>query len=123
MMKITRKQKLEQIDKISDILKQYKGLTKFNEKVFNSLVDKIIIGEKLESGEEDFYNIKFILKTGELINENLPNGKLNIGTNFGKYGFTITKQKLEEKEDNVSVYVLQRHPYVYSSNFFFVTHK
>ena len=88
MMKITRKQKLEQIDKISDILKQYKGL-----------------------------------KTGELINENLPNGKLNIGTNFGKYGFTITKQKLEEKEDNVSVYVLQRHPYVYSSNFFFFTHK
>ncbi len=105
----TRKQKLEQIDKISNTLKQYKGLTKFNEEVFNSLVDKIIIGEKLENGDEDFYKIKFILKTGNLINENLPNGKLDIGTNFGKYGFTITKQELEEKEDNVSAYVLQRH--------------
>lgn len=105
----TRKQKLEQIDKISNTLKQYKGLTKFSEEVFNSLVDKIIIGEKLENGDEDFYKIKFILKTGELINENLPNGKLDIGTNFGKYGFTITKQELEEKEDNVSAYVLQRH--------------
>ena len=105
----TRKQKLEQIDKISNILKRYKGLTKFNEEVFNSLVDKIIIGEKLENGDEDFYKIKFILKTEELINENLPNGKLDIGTNFGKYGFTITKQELEEKEDNVSAYVLQRH--------------
>ena len=38
-------------------------------------LDKIIIGEKLENGEEDFYKIKFILKTGELLNENLPNGK------------------------------------------------
>ncbi len=108
-VEITRKQKLEQINKISNTLKQYKGLTKFNEEVFNSMVDKIIIGEKSENGDEDFYKIKFILKTGELINENLPNGKLDIGTNFGKYGFTITKQELEEKEDNVSAYVLQRH--------------
>lgn len=71
-IEITQKQKLEQID-------------------------KIIIGEKSGNGKEDFYNIKFILKTGQLINKNLPNGKLDIGTNFGKYGFTITKQELKEK--------------------------
>lgn len=118
----TRKQKLEQIDKISNTLKQYKGLTKFNEKVFNCLVDKIIIGEKLENGEEDFYKIKFILKTGELINENLPNGKLDIGTSFGKYGFTITKQELEETENNVSAYVLQRHTNIKSCYFLFFIH-
>lgn len=112
----TRKQKQEQIDKISNTLKEYKGLTKFNEEVFNSLVDKIIIGEKLENGEEDFYKIKFILKTGELINENLPNGKLNIGTTFGKYGFTITKRELGKQEDNVSAYVLQRHSYIYCTS-------
>ncbi len=121
-IELTRKQKLEQVDKISNTLKQYKGLTKFSEEVFNSLVDKIIIGEKLENGEEDFYKIKFILKTGELINENLPNGKLDIGTSFGKYGFTITKQELEEKEDNVSAYVLQRHSRVKSYYKFFVFH-
>ncbi len=115
-IELTRKQKLEQIGKISNTLKQYKGLTKFNEEVFNSLVDKIIIGEKLDNGEEDFYKIKFILKTGELINENLPNGKLDIGTNFGKYGFTITKRELEKKEDNVSAYVLQRHSYIYCTS-------
>lgn len=108
-IEFTRKQKLEQIDKIANTIKQYKGLTKFNEEVFNSMVDKIIIGEKSENGDEDFYKIKFILKTGELVSENLPNGKLDIGANFGKYGFTITKQELEEKEDNVSAYVLQRH--------------
>ncbi len=86
------------------------------------MVDKIIIGEKSDYGEEDFYKIKFILKTGELINENLPNGKLDIGTNFGKYGFTITKQELEEKEDNVSAYVLQRHTNIKPCNFLFFIH-
>ena len=45
--------------------------------------------------------------------------KLDIGTSFGKYGFTITKQELEKQEDNVSAYVLQRYPYVDSSNFLF----
>lgn len=121
-VELTGKQKLEQIDKISNTLKQYKVLTKFNETVFNSLVDKIIIGEKLENETEDFYKIKFILKTGELINENLPNGKLDIGTNFGKYGFTITKQELVEKEDNVSAYVLQRHSYINTCDFLFFIH-
>lgn len=84
------------------------------------MVDKIIIGEKSENGEKDFYKIKFILKTGELINENLPNGKLDIGTNFGKYGFTITKQELEETEDNVSAYVLQRHSNIESCYLFYI---
>ena len=116
-IEITRRQKLEQIDKISNTLKQYKGLTKFSEEVFNSLVYKIIIVEKLENGEEDFYKIKFILKTGELINENLPNWKLNIGTNFGKYGFIITKQELDGQE-----YVLQWHSNIYSSNFICFIH-
>lgn len=122
-VEITKKQKLEQIDKITNTLKQYKGLTKFNEEAFNSLVDKIIIDEKSENSEEDFYKIKFILKTGELINENLPNRKLDIGANFGKYGFTITKQELEDKENNVSAYVLQRHSYIDSCNFLFFIKK
>ena len=119
-IEITRKQKLEQIDKISNTLKQCKGLTKFSEEVFNSLVDKIIIGEKSENGDEDFYKIKFILKTGELVSENLPNGKLNIGTNFGKYGFTITKQELDGQEDSVSAYVLQRHTNIQTCNLFYI---
>ena len=121
-VEITKKQRIEQIDKISNTLKQYKGLTKFNEEVFNNLVDKIIIGEKLENGEEDFYKIKFILKTGELVSENLPNGKLDIGANFGKYGFTITRQELEQKEDNVSAYVLQRHTNINCCDTPFIIH-
>ena len=46
-IEITRKNKLEQMNNISKILNEYQGLTKFNEEIFNNLVDKIIIGEKL----------------------------------------------------------------------------
>ena len=56
------------------------------------------------------------------MSENLPNGKLDIGANFGKYGFTITKQKLEEKEDNVSAYVLQRHSNINCCDTPFIIH-
>lgn len=44
--------------------------------LFNNLVDRIIIGEKLDNGKEDLYKIKFILKTGEMVKDNLPNNKL-----------------------------------------------
>ena len=47
--------------------------------LFNNLVDRIIIGEKLKNGKEDLYKIKFILKNGEMIKDNLPNNKLKIG--------------------------------------------
>ena len=107
-IEITRKNKLEQINNISKILNEYQGLTKFNEEIFNNLVDKIIISEKLENGEEDLYRIKFILKTGEMIKDNLPNSTLKIGTEFGQYGFRLNKQILEVKEDNVSAYVLRK---------------
>lgn len=74
--------------------------------LFNNLVDRIIIGEKLNNGKEDLYKIKFILKNGEIIKDNLPNNKLKIGNDMGHYGFSINKQSLEIKEDNVSAYVL-----------------
>ena len=75
-------------------------------------MDKIIIGEKLDNGKEDLYKIKFILKIGEMIKDNLPNNKLKIGSDMGHYGFSINKQSLEIKEDNVSDYVLRKNPYI-----------
>ena len=93
------------------------------EYIYHSIKYDKTVGVIAENEEEDFYKIKFILKTGELVSENLPNGKLDIGENFGKYGFTITKQELEEKEDNVSAYVLQRHASIDATNFLFFIHK
>ena len=83
-------------------------------------MNKIIIGEKLDNGKEDLYKIKFILKTGEKIKDNLPNSKLKISSDMGHYGFSINKQSLEIKEDNVSAYVLRKNSYIYCTS---VTHK
>ncbi len=111
-LELTRKQKLEQINTISKTLKEYPGLTKFNEDIFNNLVDRIIIGEVLDNGEEDLYKVKFILKTGEMIKDNLPNNTLKIGDYLEHYGFKVNKQELEIKEDNVTAYVLRKNSYV-----------
>ena len=43
-----------------------------------------------------------------MIKDNLPNNKLKIGSDMGHYGFSINKQPLEIKEDNVSAYVLRK---------------
>ena len=66
--------------------------------------------------------IKFILKTGEMIKDNLPNNKLKIGSDMGHYGFSINKQLLEIKEDNVSAYVLLKNTNIKSCNFLFFLH-
>ena len=83
-------------------------------------MDKIIIGEKLDNGKEDLCKIKFILKTGEMIKDNLPNNKLKIGSDMGHYGFSINKQSLEIKEDNVSAYVLRKNSHIKTTNFFYI---
>ena len=121
-LELTRKQKLEQINTISKTLKEYPGLTKFNEDIFNNLVDRIIIGEVLDNGEEDLYRVKFILKTGEMIKDNLSNNKLKIGDYLGHYGFKVNKQALEIKEDNVTAYVLHKNTNINSCNFPFIIH-
>lgn len=43
-----------------------------------------------------------------MIKDNLPNNKLKNGSDMGHYGFSINKQSLEIKEDNVSAYVLRK---------------
>lgn len=111
-LELTRKQKLEQINNISKTLKEYPGLTKFNEDIFNNLVDRIIIGEVLDNGECDLYKVKFIFKTGEMIKDNLPNNTLKIGDYLGNYGFKVNKQVLEIKEENVSAYVLRKNSHI-----------
>lgn len=57
-----------------------------------------------------------------MIKDNLPNNKLKIGSDMGHYGFSINKQSLEIKEDNVSAYVLRKNTNINSSNFLFFIH-
>ena len=47
-----------------------------------------------------------------MIKVNLPNNKLKIGSDMGHYGFSINKQALEIKEDNVTAYVLHKNSHI-----------
>ena len=51
-----------------------------------------------------------------MIKDNLPNNKLKIGSDMGHYGFSINKQSLEIKEDNMSAYVLRKNSYINSTS-------
>ncbi|MGN1000929.1 MAG: recombinase family protein [Bacilli bacterium] len=92
-LELNRKLKLEQANNISKTLKEYPG--ELN--LMKIYLDRIIIGEVLDNGKEDLYKIKFILKTGEMIKDNLPNNTLKIDSDIGHYGFKINKQSLEIK--------------------------
>ena len=43
-------------------------MPKFNKDVFECLIDKVVIGEKLENGTINPYTIRFICKNGTEIN-------------------------------------------------------
>jgi len=101
----TRKIKMNQINKINEVLNTYKKIDTFDDEIFKTLVDKIIIGEVSCNETENLFKIKFILKTGEMIVNNISNNKLEMGEELGQYGFTLKKQ---EDNDNITVYVLER---------------
>ena len=107
-IEVTRKNKMDQINKIQECLTTYKKLDIFNEEVFNTLIDKIVISEVLDNETEDLYKITFILKTGEMIVNNLPNNKIKVGTELGQYGFRLKKQVTNNNDDKLSAYVLDR---------------
>lgn len=53
--------RLEEVEKIINVPS---ALTEFDKYIFESLVEKIIIGEVKEDGKDNPYSIRFILKTG-----------------------------------------------------------
>ena len=57
-----------------------------------------------------------------MIKDNLPNNTLKIGSNMGHYGFKVNKQVLENKEENVSAYVLHKNTSIYTCNSYFFIH-
>lgn len=105
-----------------EIHNKHKKITLFSDDIFNTLIDKIIIGEVLDDGTEDLYRIKFILKTGEMIVNNLPNNKIKVGTELGQYGFRLKKKEVQDSSDQNTVYVLDRNTNINSCNFSFFIH-
>lgn len=53
--------------KIMEVIENKRQLSEFDDEVFESIVDRIIVGETKEDGIFDYHTIKFILKTGETL--------------------------------------------------------
>jgi len=79
--------KLEEIEKIINVPAT---LTEFDKNVFESLVEKIIVGEVSEDGKENPYAIRFVLKTGveykTIIEKMKKNNNRNQSVSFDTIG-------------------------------------
>ena len=60
----TNKNIREQMKKIEKILETPQNIKEFDENIFNSLVEKIIVGEKDDNGNTNPKVVRFILKIG-----------------------------------------------------------
>ena len=105
--KALRLKKVEQIEKIKNVLKENPKLDKFDDKVFESIVDKIIIGEVEEDGTFNYKAIKFILKTGEVIsNSNRIDKLLKQVTEKSHSSINVTVKKIDsDKSSGISAYI------------------
>ena len=101
------KNKNSKIEKIIEQLNKKEKLDEFDDSVFESIVERVIIGEKLEDGTFDYETVKFILKTGEVITSGSGMKMLDF-TLYGneqknnEYGKTlhVTLEKVDEDKNN-----------------------
>lgn len=86
----------KRIEEFKSIFKRKNIITEFNAAVFNSITDKIILGEKLENGEFDPNVIKFIFRNGKEIRQALSIKSNSKPTVIDKYAEEIRKQQSQE---------------------------
>jgi len=61
-----KKQTQERINQIKELLSETKKLKEFDREIFDTLIERIYIGEIKEDNTKDYSIIRFVLKTGEL---------------------------------------------------------
>lgn len=83
------------INEFKSIFKKNTKLAVFNKDVFESITDKIIIGEMEENGDLNPNVIKFIFKNGKEIQEELPRKSQSKKSKVEIYMEEIQKQKSE----------------------------
>lgn len=54
----------KRLTEFQNIISKHEILQKFDRHVFESIIDRVIVGEKAENGEINPYKLKFIFKTG-----------------------------------------------------------
>ena len=81
-------QKLKEIEKI---INEPTILTEFNREIFDTIVDKIVVGEVSETGEVKPNVIRFILRTGaeyKTITNNNRNKNVSLCTKDREFTYT-----------------------------------
>ena len=67
-----REQVKDRVERFRIIFEKNKKLEEFDADVFESLIDRIIIGRRNDDGSIDPYEVRFVLKTGDELTDTLP---------------------------------------------------
>lgn len=66
----------DRVEKFKTIFQKNATLKEFDADVFESIIDKIIIGRRNDDGSIDPYEVGFVLKTGDELTDTLPIKKI-----------------------------------------------
>jgi site-specific DNA recombinase len=91
------------IGEFKSIFKKKNILTEFDSVVFNSITDKIIIGEKDEFDVLDPNVIKFVFRNGKEVKQALPRKLNSKQTVIEKYAEEIRKQQSSASSDEKNI--------------------
>ena len=91
------------IGEFKSIFKKKNILTEFDSVVFNSITDKIIIGEKDEFDVLDPNVIKFVFRNGKEVKQALPRKLNSKQTVIEKYAEEIRKQQSSASTDEKNI--------------------
>lgn len=95
----------DRVEKFKTIFQKNSVLEEFDADVFESIIDKIIIGRRNDDGSIDPYEVRFILKTGDELTDTLPIKKVS-----------SQKEKIKGDDSNDKVEKLQSQLGAYTHN-------
>ena len=93
------------MNKIISIIEEKRELKEFDDDIFEALVDRIVIGKKLDDGTFDYKSIQFILKTSEIITNEDIKGLISekINDKFSTYNESLHVTS-EDKKTGLTAY-------------------
>lgn len=100
-----KSEKIAQMNKIISIIEEKRELKEFDDDIFEALVDRIVIGKKLDDGTFDYKSIQFILKTSEIITNEDIKGLISekINDKFSTYNESLHVTS-EDKKTGLTAY-------------------
>ncbi len=92
----------DRVEKFKTIFQKNATLKEFDADVFESIIDKIIIGRRNDDGSIDPYEVRFVLKTGDELTDTLPIKK--IPSQMKKTKGDDSNERMEELQSQLGAY-------------------